>query len=302
MRPRGYLAPAGDHPHDDKTPQLVGARLRWGGMSRKIAFALGVISLLIVSFVSPRRARAASPEPGAPAVSASPEPSALPVATSSAPRFAFLDSPPPRLAELPPEPSREPDEYPRRAWEVFPSGGMGTPFCRGTAFGLGRCGDASSGATLGLGALYRITPHVAFGLDASFAHFGSGATSVTAHESLATWVGLLVRGYFLDRGALDPYVETGFGQATSVSTYRDGDVDVRTESAAPSVETGAGIDFWVAPFLRFGPAVSYRFAWISRVNGCASGICTSYGVDERGAVGSYATFSVRATVGFGREM
>ncbi|MET0594887.1 MAG: hypothetical protein ABW133_19460 [Polyangiaceae bacterium] len=280
------------------------------GMSRRVAVALGVAVLFLVSM---RAARAASPEPlgaltgaaslGAASSGAASSGTASTASTASTDsRFAFLDSLPPRPAELPPEPSREPDEYPRRAWEVFPSGGVGTPFCRGTAFGLGRCGDANAGATLGLGALYRVTPHVAFGLDASFAHFGSGATNVAAYDSLSTWVGLLVRGYFFDHGALDPYVETGFGQATSITTYRDGDVDVRTESAAPSVETGAGIDFWVAPFLRFGPAVSYRFAWISRVNGCASGICTSYGVDERGSVGSYATFSVRATVGFGREM
>jgi len=65
---------------------------------------------------------------------------------------------------------------------------------------------------------------------------------------------------------------------------------------------GAGIDFWLGPYLRLGPALTYRIAWISDVRGCYAGTCTTYGVDERGTVGSYATFSLRATVALGREM
>jgi hypothetical protein len=38
------------------------------------------------------------------------------------------------------------------------------------------------------------------------------------------------------------------------------------------------------------------------VQGCYAGTCTTYGVQDRGAVGSYATFSVRATIALGREM
>jgi hypothetical protein len=216
--------------------------------------------------------------------------------------FAFLDSPPPPLAELPPEPMREADEIPRRTWEAFPSGGAATPFCRGSAFGLGHCGDASAGPTLGVGFLYRITPHIAVGLDASLARFAS--TFAGARESRATFIGLLVRGYFLDHGVLDPYVETGFGQGSAVSDYVDAGsgARVRTEFAAPSFLTGAGLDVWLAPYLRLGPAFSYRFSWFSNVQGCVAATCTTYGVDDRGAVGSYASFSVRATVAFGREM
>lgn len=219
------------------------------------------------------------------------------------PRFAFLDAPPPPLTDVPPEPTREGDEYARRVWEGFPSGGIGTPYCRGSAWGLGHCGDAATGVTVGAGLLYRVSPYVAIGLDASFARFGTrAATSGAASYSHASWIGLLVRGYFLDRGMLDPYVETGFGQAASTSGYVDAGTDMRTESAAPSVMAGAGIDFWLAPYLRVGPALSYRIAWISDVRGCYAGLCTTHGVDERGTVGSYASFSVRATVALGREM
>jgi hypothetical protein len=218
-------------------------------------------------------------------------------------RFAFLDAPRPPLPDLPPEPTREADEYPRRTWEVFPSGGVATPFCRGSAYGLGHCGDATSGAMLGVGALYRVSPYVALGLDLSFARFTPRATNAGATlQSEASFIGLLVRGYFLDRGLVDPYVETGFGQGASVARYAEGGRDVRTESAAPAFLVGAGIDFWLTSYLRLGPALTYRLSWISNVEGCWGSTCTSVGVDERGAVGSYASVSVKATIAFGREM
>ena len=218
-------------------------------------------------------------------------------------RFAFLDAPPPLSKDVAPEPTREGDEYPRRSWEAFPSGGAGTPFCRGTSWGVGQCGDAAAGATVGAGLLYRVSPYVAIGIDASFARFTSRAsTPGTAAYSHASWIGLLVRGYFLDRGMLDPYVETGFGQGAATAGYVDAGTEVRTEFGAPSVMAGAGIDFWLSPHLRLGPAVSYRFSWLSDVRGCYGATCTSYGVQDRGAVGSYATLSVRATLALGREM
>ena len=249
-------------------------------MSRAVAILLWVASLFVA--ISPARADAPPPNPR---------------------RLAFLDAPPPPLRELPPEPTREGDEYPRRSWEAFPSGGAGTPFCRGAAWGLGQCGDATAGATVGAGLLYRVSPYIAIGIDASFARFASrAATPGATPYSHASWIGLLVRGYFLDRGMLDPYVETGFGQGMSAAGYVDAGTEVRTESGAPSVMTGAGIDFWLAPYLRVGPAVSYRIAWLSDVRGCYAGMCTSYAVQDRGAVGSYATFSLRATLALGREM
>jgi len=260
-------------------------------MSRGVAM-IGWVSLLLLGFFGTRSGHAA--EPGA-----------------RAPRFAFLDALPPPLPDLPPQPTREADEYPRRAWEAFPSGGVSTPFCRGSAYGLGHCGDATTGATLGIGALFRVSPYVAVGLDGSFARFTlRGASAGAAPRSHASFIGLLVRGYFFDRGMLDPYVETGFGQGASVAHHiagteeqtESGSTEVRTEFVAPAVMAGAGIDFWVAPYLRVGPAMTYRFSWISTVQGCQGSTCTSVGVDERGAVGSYATVSVRATIALGREM
>jgi hypothetical protein len=255
-------------------------------MSRALTVLLWLVSLLVHAGA----ARAGEPTP--PRAPFEPPP-----------RFRFLDAPPPPLKDLPPEPTREGDEYPRRAWEAFPSGGVGTPFCRGSAFGLSRCSDSTAGATAGAGVLYRVSPYFAIGLDASLARFTS-RTSAPGSEaySHASWIGVLVRGYFLDRGMLDPYVETGFGQAAASSGYVDAGAAVRTESGAPSVMAGAGLDFWLAPYLRIGPAVSYRIAWLSSVRGCYAATCTTYGVDERGTVGSYATFSVRATVALGAEM
>jgi hypothetical protein len=286
----------------DEPTQLGARSSRRENMSRGVAIAWGV-TLHLLGLLA---ARAAHSESGAPS-----------------PRFAFLDASGPPLPDLPPQPTREADEYPRRAWEAFPSGGVSTPFCRGSAYGLGHCGDATTGATLGIGALYRVSPYVAVGLDASLVRFTlHGPSGGAAPRTHASFIGFLVRGYFLDRGVFDPYVETGFGQGASVARHLEratedsgpdgtpadtrgsaaADIEVRTEFAAPAVMAGAGIDFWLAPYLRVGPALTYRFSWISMVQGCWGSTCTPVGVDERGAVGSYATVSLRATIAVGREM
>jgi hypothetical protein len=231
--------------------------------------------------------------------------SALTVASSAlgaAGRFAYLEAPPPEPSPLPPAPAREADEFPRRSWEAFPQAGLTAPFCRGDALGVARCGDATGGTALGGGALYRVGPYIALGLEASFVTFQVGAASLPAAYSRTNWMGFLVRGYFLDRGAVDPYVETGLGRGASLAGYFDGRADVRSETSGPSVMAGAGVDFWVTPYLRFGPAFSYRWTWLTDVRTCAGSTCETTRVADSGAVGSYASLSVIATFAFGHEM
>jgi hypothetical protein len=78
-------------------------------------------------------------------------------------------------------------------------------------------------------------------------------------------MGLTIRGYFSDRGAVDPYVETGIGRGTATSSASDGAVEVRSDAAGPAATLGAGIDFWVLPFLKIGPSFTYRWTWLTDV-------------------------------------
>ncbi len=215
-------------------------------------------------------------------------------------RFPFLDAPPPTPAPLPPGPAREADEHPRRAWEAFAHADLSAPFCRGDRFGAGQCAETGTGTALGAAALYRFTPSVALGAEASFSHFQVDAPS--AAYSRASWMGLLVRGYFLDRGALDPYVEAGIGRG-AVIAGSDGPMGpARTNATGPSAGARVGIDFWVTPFLRLGPALSYRWVWLTDVHACVGATCETTAVSERGAVGSYLSLAVHATFGWGHEM
>ena len=112
---------------------------------------------------------------------------ATPAAADEAGRFAFLDAPPPAPASMPPAPARESDEYPRRAWEGFPEVGFSAPFCRGDSFGVSHCGDSGSGTALGGGALYRLSPYVGLGFDATFSSFALAVDGALATYSRASW-------------------------------------------------------------------------------------------------------------------
>lgn len=219
---------------------------------------------------------------------------------------SFLDAPPPAPPPLPPAPARESDEYPRRAWEGFPEVGLSAPFCRGDSFGVSHCGDSGTGTALGGGALYRVSPSVGLGFEASFSTFELAVDGAQAAYSRASWMGILVRGYFLDRGAIEPYVETGVGRGTSSAGYSYGLVggvnDVRIEASGPSALAGAGVDFWVAPYLRMGPAFTYRWTFLTGVRSCTGSSCENASVTDRGAVGSFASLSFVATFALGREM
>jgi hypothetical protein len=231
--------------------------------------------------------------PTAPA-SNDPAPDPNPAAALGAHRWLFLDAPPPAPPPFPPDPAPEADEHPRRTWEFAPELGIGAPFCRGGGVG---CPGTGAGPSLALAALYRLSPYVALGLDAGFADFREDAAVAGAH-SRTHWVGFVVRGYFAEQGLVDPYVEIGFGRGAVES----GAADVRASGAGPSTMAGAGIDFWVLPFMRVGPALSYRWTWLSTLDVCEGGACGTASVSDWGAVGSYASLAVVATIGLGREM
>jgi hypothetical protein len=216
--------------------------------------------------------------------------------------FSFLDAPPPAPPSLPPPPARESDEYPRRAWEGFPEVGLSAPFCRGDSFGVNHCGDSGTGTAVGGGALYRVSPYVGLGLEASFSRFELAVDGAQAAYSRASWVGFLVRGYFLERGAVEPYVETGVGRGSSRAGYSDGVNAVTVEASGPSALAGAGVDFWVTPYLRMGPALTYRWTLLTDVRSCVGSSCETASVADRGAVGSFASLSFVATLALGREM
>ncbi|HKQ71205.1 MAG TPA: hypothetical protein VJT73_17795 [Polyangiaceae bacterium] len=221
---------------------------------------------------------------------------------ASAAERSFLDAPPPAPPPEPPEPAREAEEFARRAWEVFPQIGLAAPFCRGGTAGLGQCGNTESGAAFGGGALYRLSPHVGLGLEASAAGFRFEVPGAPLATSAVTWVGLVARGYFLDHGMFDPYVEAGVGRGSGSAAITGGPSAFRLETSGPSAMAGVGLDFWMTTFFRTGPALSYRWTWLTDVRACVDDACQRIAASEAGAVGSDVRFSLHATLAFGGEM
>ena len=84
--------------------------------------------------------------------------------------------------------------------------------------------------------------------------------------------------------------------------YSDGVTSVSVEAAGPSTLAGVGVDFWIAPYLRIGPAFTYRWTLLTDVRSCVGASCETSSISDRGAVGSFASLSFVATLALGREM
>jgi hypothetical protein len=221
-------------------------------------------------------------------------------------RFAFLDALPPAPLPPPEAPAPEAEEFARRPWEAFPAVGVSSPFCRGDSFGLGRCADTASGLSMGLGFAYRVTPYVALGVEggASRFHFDPALRDGPASgaSSRSNWLGAVVRGYFLERGRLDPYVQAGFGRGAVNTTYVAQGVDVEVSGAGAATMVGAGLDVWVLPYFKVGPALVYRWAFFHELRVCQAGGCAGTTVGDGGAVGSDVGLRLVGTFALGREM
>jgi len=214
-------------------------------------------------------------------------------------RPVFLFDLPPEPPVPSPPPGRDQQERPRRAGELVARLGFALPVCHGDASGLSRCDSTETGEGLGLGALWRVAPHVALGLEGSVARFGIDAASGWARSS---WVGAVVRGYFLDRGWLDPYVQTGLGRGSIDTAYDDGAAEVRLSAAGLGTMVGAGLDFWISGHVKAGPAVFYHWTFFGDGRACAGGVCSAASVATTGAVASSISLSLVLSAAIGPEM
>jgi hypothetical protein len=221
---------------------------------------------------------------------------------TGAPRGATLRFDlPPAPPEPSPAPEREPDEHARRSWEIAPRLGLVMPLCRGDQTGLARCESTGSGDGLGLHALWRVAPYVALGVQGDFARFTIDADTAEG-SARSIWVGAAVRGYFLERGFLDPYAETGFGRGSVDTIYDVGGTLVSVHGSGAATMVGAGLDFWISSRVKVGPAIAYYWTFLGDVRVCSGAVCSTSNVGSTGAVASHANFSVALSLALGPEM
>ena len=161
---------------------------------------------------------------------------------------------------------------------------MGTLRCNGTAPALATVADpcAALGAarSLGIAALWRVSPRLAFGFSAAQARFGWDAATGLADAaegpgSPARWttLSLEARGYLRDTGRVDPWVSyrAGIGWLS----LPGGTSELRQEGLAM---TGAiGVDLWLSARLRLGPEVGVSWETTGSPERCSGGRCLGVG-------------------------
>jgi len=245
-------------------------------------------------------------QPAEPAPATAAGPAAAPANTSA----TAWQYPPPGAPPLTPPPPLEVEEaeYARRSFELIPQLALVTPFCRAGKASSDTCAGVTSGGAAGLVALWRVAPHFAWG----------GTLDVTAFqyrppERLArnrgaagsVYLGLVARGYFLEEGPLDPYVEASVGGAAAGTAFDEQDGSRYEETGAgPGFQLGFGADFYLGNHLRLGPGLSFTQFTVDKIRRCSSGgdgECVDVPKNEHGYLDSYASLVLRFTIMLGDE-
>ena len=120
--------------------------------------------------------------------------------------------PPPGLRP----PSSAPPPHLRRPVELIPELNLAFPHCAGGDVSDDRCTGVRGGLGFGFAAIWRVTPHLAWGGGFDLAGFRYDAPQrlgLRQTGAAAAQLRLIGRLYFLGEGSFDPYVEIGIGGA-----------------------------------------------------------------------------------------
>jgi hypothetical protein len=202
-------------------------------------------------------------------------------ALAQAPSAGFRLPPP-----LPPgpeeRPDREPDDIPRRRFELAGGASIAAIGCHGTAPKTADIADpcASLSPMNGgyLAVHHRPIPHFSLGILGSMSFFDwSTARTLgeTASEGHARWtyIGLSARGYLFDSGRVDPYVGASVGAGyLSMTASHEGTSEQLWRASFAS--TGSvGVDVMISAHLRIGPFVEFLWQPGQAAERCTGGVC-----------------------------
>jgi hypothetical protein len=123
-----------------------------------------------------------------------------------------------------------------------------------------------------------------------------------ASSARLDWGGLLARGYFQDRGRTDAWIEAGMGIGRYAIRYGLAGGDVSAAATGPATMVAAGLDVWITPDLRVGPALSYRWTFYGDLRVCSAGACRTESIDDGGIAGSEIAVTIGATWAIGKTM
>ena len=125
----------------------------------------------------------------------------------------------------------------------------------------------------------------------------------------AYFLGLVARLYLLEEGSMDPYVQLGVGGAALATAFEEGSgVDQQRyeeTGAGPALQLSLGLDFYLGPHLKLGPALSYTQVFVDKIRRCqrgGAGNCLDLPKGEHGYLDAYATAVARLTFLLGEEL
>jgi hypothetical protein len=208
----------------------------------------------------------------------------------------------------PPPPSTEGPRFFRRPVELIPQLSLGLPACKSGHESNDRCDGAGGGLDFGFTALWRVAPHFAWGGSLELGFFGYEPAAAERRDAGAAgaWIGLIGRVYFLDEGAIEPWVQLGLGGAALGTSYQDAaGGTVQETGAGPAVQLGAGLDFFLGSHVRLGPHLLVTRVFVDKISQCrggASDVCSELSKDDHGHFNALAAVGGSLTIMLGDEL
>jgi hypothetical protein len=193
--------------------------------------------------------------------------------------------------------------------ELIPTLGIAFANCRAGSDNDDRCMGVKAGGTFGFGALWRVTPHFAWGGSfavAGFRYEPPDRLNRDTGRAGAVWLGLLGRVYFAEEGSLDPYVQLGLGGGALGTTFDDlNDVTYEETGAGPAVQIGGGLDFFLSRALKLGPSLTYTHVFVDKIRRCEAGgegACGDIEKDAQGHLAGFLTVGAGLTIMLGEDL
>ncbi len=208
-------------------------------------------------------------------------------------------TPPPQAL---PRPVVGRQEHPRRPLELVIKGGTLIPICRAESESNERCGGLQPFAHGGLLALWRVHPHFAWGGGLDRASFRYAPPQRFDWRAGTWFAGLAGRVHGRNEGALDPYLQLDLGWGVVRWSFVDpAGNEIEETATGPTIRIGAGLDYFLLPHVRLGPAVTVAQGVFDRVRRCnTTGDCASLDQRSRGRETASVILFARLTISMGK--
>jgi len=171
-----------------------------------------------------------------------------------------------------------------------------------------RCAGVKTGLGIGFSAFWSVNPYFTWGGGIDFDGYRyepPARLNLTKPSAAGIFLGFLGRAYFLDHGAIDPYVEVGLGGGVMGTSHDENGERYNETGAGPALRAGGGIDFFLGSRVRLGPSLSYTRVFIDKIRRCpasANNDCVDLSKTTDGRLNASLMVYARLTIMLGDEL